>query len=171
MQQIAKPPGFTLDKKPLWFNPEGAKITRIIPEYDHPANPILWLESEKVRVSIRHDTKDKWIVHYTILQANESTIKCDIMMNAEGIYTAFGSIDEYEDLPWNRGQEIIDRFGGQFCLQGQFIRWRNWLNIPGPGTALRGDANVSIEITDGVKKAVQDFIKYVCTVNVPVGTL
>ena len=170
MQQKAKPPGFTLDKKPLWFNPEGAKITRITPEYDHPADPILWLESDKVNVSIRYDIRDKWIVHYTIHRVNESTIKCDILMSAEGIYTAFGIIDECDDLQRDRGQEIIDRFGGQFCLQGQFIRWKNWLNIPGPGTGLRGDANLSLEITEEIKKVVREFIEYVCKVNAHAGT-
>lgn len=169
MQQTAKPPGFTLDKKPLWFNPEGSKITRITPEYNHPIEPILWLESDKVSVSIKYDIRNKWIVHYTIYEQNESSIKCDIHMTAEAIYAAFGINDEYGDLPWDRGQGIIDRFGGHFCLQGKFIRWKNWLNIPGPGTGLKGDVNLSLEITDDIKKVVREFMEYVSSVNAHVG--
>ncbi len=34
--------------------------------------------------------------------------------------------------------------------QGRFIRYKNYLNIPGPGTGHDGDANVSIDLTDPV---------------------
>lgn len=170
MQQKAKPPPLTSSGHPLWFNPEGAKITRITPEYNHPAEPILWLESDKVSVSIKYDIKDKWIFHYTIYINNESSIKCDISMSAEEIYIAFGIIDECENRPWDRGQEIINQFGGQFCLQGQFIRWKNWVNVPGPGTGLKGDVNLSLEITEEMRKIVREFMEYVCKINKQAGT-
>lgn len=45
-----------------------------------------------------------------------------------------------------------------FAKQGRFIRQGDCLNIPGPGAGHDGDPNVSIELSDQIKKTVRDFL-------------
>lgn len=53
---------------------------------------------------------------------------------------------------------MLDRFGGTVARQGIFIRWRDFMNIPGPGTGGDGDANISVMITGEIKEAIKTIL-------------
>lgn len=73
----------------------------------------------------------------------------------EELAAAFGITNDSGD----HGQWLIDRYGGQSAEQGLlYIRWRNFLNVPCPGTGLDGDPNISILITDEIKSAILDML-------------
>lgn len=57
------------------------------------------------------------------------------------------------------GKWLIERFGGTTASQGAFIRYKDWLNIPGPGTGHDYDPNVSIQLTQEIKQAVRTLLE------------
>jgi len=61
---------------------------------------------------------------------------------------AFGLLDNFGSSEW-----LIDRFGGTVAKKCKFIRWKEFLNITGPGTGLDGDPNVSIRLSEEIKTA------------------
>jgi|SRR3989344_1448729 len=87
-----------------------------------------------------------WVVRHSFYESSEGQVWFD----DKELASAFGIIEESGRF----GQWIIDRYGGEVAEQGKFIRWKNYLNIPCPGTGHDGDPNVSIELDDEIKKAV-----------------
>ncbi len=56
-------------------------------------------------------------------------------------------------------QALLDQqFGCTTANQGLFIRWENYLNIPGPGIGHDGDANISIHLDDEMVRAARRFV-------------
>ena len=53
---------------------------------------------------------------------------------------------------------ILDQYGADSAEQGKYIRWKDFLNIPCPGTGHDGDPNISIEITEEIRTAVRTLI-------------
>ncbi|MBY0472844.1 hypothetical protein K2Q00_00980 [Patescibacteria group bacterium] len=66
---------------------------------------------------------------------------------------AFGLKDDSDGST----RAVVERTGIPFdaALQGCFVRWGQWLNIPHPGTGMQGDPNISIELDDEIVAAVQ----------------
>jgi hypothetical protein len=57
------------------------------------------------------------------------------------------------------GEWLLDRYGGDSAAQGFYIRWRNCLNIPCPGTGHDGDPNISVTLSDDIKEAVRQLLE------------
>jgi hypothetical protein len=57
------------------------------------------------------------------------------------------------------GEMLITEHGGSSAHQGHYLRFRKYLNIPGPGTGYDGDPNISIEVDEAIKSAVQQLLE------------
>jgi hypothetical protein len=53
---------------------------------------------------------------------------------------------------------MIEPFGGTVAKQRKFIRYHEFLNIPGPGSGYQGDPNVSIELYPETIAAVRNLL-------------
>lgn len=58
---------------------------------------------------------------------------------------------------------LIDRFGGDCASQANYIRYKDYLNIPCPGTGHDGDPNISIMLDKDIRDAVRDMLEW-CTI-------
>ena len=95
-----------------------------------------------------------WLVSWKVIQSLDAQTIGQTIFTSEDLSRAF---DLTNDMG-KHGEWLIDRYGGTTASQGKFIRYKNWLNIPCPGTAHDGDPNISIDIDEGIKKAVMDLV-------------
>jgi len=140
---------------PDWWHHHGAKVQAVGIDFN---NKILMFNASAMRLiiwptSILPTMSDRsWLVEWHVIQSrasNESVQGRRLFSNDE-LAAAFGIIEESGDY----GQWLIDRYGAESAEPGLFIRWRDCLNIPGPGTGHDGDSNVSIKLTPEIKEAV-----------------
>lgn len=78
-----------------------------------------------------------------------------VWMSKINLKTAFGL-----RCGWcpEEGRQLINAYGGEAAFPGQFIRWKNFLNIPGPGTGHDGDPNISVKLDEEIIAAVRRFL-------------
>jgi len=98
-----------------------------------------------------------WLVNWEVIQCRprREIVRGRRQFNDDRLAAAFGLI---EHSGWG-DHELLKRFGGHSAEWGLYIRWRDYLNIPCPGTGHDGDPNVSIELNDEIKKAVHALLK------------
>lgn len=153
----SKRPELTISGTPCWWNPPGAKFFRAsIYENDSPERMLI-LATEKGSCTITKDPNiaaEGWIIVSKIIHTPESWSECRIWMHERDLKVAFDLSDEHT---CEVGQDLIDRFGADFAHYGRYIRWGDFLNLPGPGTGRPGDANLSIFITGRIQKAIKNF--------------
>jgi hypothetical protein len=75
----------------------------------------------------------------------------DTLKSAFGIHEANGYASDW----------LLNEFGGTCASQGKFLRYKDYLNIPGPGTGHDGDSNVSIELDRSIQTAARDLMREV----------
>lgn len=54
--------------------------------------------------------------------------------------------------------ELVARYSATVARGGKFIRAGNFLNVPGPGTGLDGDSNLSIYLSGDIKDAARGLL-------------
>ncbi len=147
---------------PVWWHHHGAKVmvkSRV------PEDKTLILGSRNaaiVEISMCMG-REGWHVKWGIKFGPEEKVQGTVWMSTKDLRCAFGLSDEedYNDgraalLSW-RDTNIM-RYGGTCFRQGQYIRFEDFLNIPGPGTGNDGDPNISIELDDEIKQAVRQLL-------------
>ena len=131
-----------------------------VEEYDQE-NRRLVLKASAAEVSIIKasvtypDTKG-WIVDWEVVESVAYDEKSSGRRHFSDIELrrAFGLVsisDGFEG--W-----LFNKYGAEYGEQGKYIRWRRYLNIPGPGTGHDGDPNVSIEIDETIREAVKKML-------------
>jgi hypothetical protein len=97
-----------------------------------------------------------WAVHWKVKFSFREYAEGEINLEYSELQEAFGLGRNftYADSLW-----LIERYGASVAAQGKYIRWEQWLNIPGPGTGNDGSPNVSIEIDDAIKGAVREILR------------
>ncbi len=145
---------------PVWFHHHGSKI--------NVAHLYISLDGQHKQLILRGSAAELhisrviianviyWQVEWTIVQSQIERIIGSVIMTYQTLAAAFGLGSSDNDT----GQWLLDRFGGDAAKQGQFIRWANYLNIPGPGTGHDGDPNISIEVSEKILKAVGELLEY-----------
>lgn len=100
----------------------------------------------------------RWDLEWTVAEywPTEELVRGKRRFRTETLQSAFGLSDT---SPYH-GRPLIERFGGEAASQGEFIRWRDFLNIPGPGTGHDGDANISIRLSPQTDKAICQLIAH-----------
>jgi hypothetical protein len=136
---------------PVWYNNHGGKMDLRSKNDDGLviASHAAFLEIARVPKQRSVYYSAKWEIKFS---ANE-IVKGSILMSAAELLGAFGIKDHVDDL----SRWMIVRFGGSSASQGKFLRYHDFLNIPGPGTGNDGDPNISILLDQEIKEAIRDF--------------
>lgn len=146
--------------KPEWFHHHGFKMSL---ETCDTETPLVVISATAARLEITHSPlfeKDShpWFVSWRVVQYRPRGEQVDgkTSMKPEELRAAFGLTDDQfgEGHKW-----LIERYGATTAVQREFIRYKDFLNIPGPGTGHDGDPNISIVLDPRIKKAVGDIMK------------
>jgi hypothetical protein len=122
----------------------------------------LVLSDSRVEMTINRVENDKWKVEWQLVHAWGDDTGCRAFDDQE-LASAFGisdRSDQYSD--W-----MLQRFGGTCAHQGLFIRYNEFLCIPGPGTGHDGSPEVSMILYDGsgeggeIRQAVEQLLSRV----------
>lgn len=157
-QIISRLPGLKFGRMPVWHHHHSFKVDFVgYNNANSPQNKTLILESNAIEVKIyRAPETSAWIFEYKIRQPVSMFFSGKVWMSKEDLETVFGLSNKCEKM-W--GQGILDSYGGDVAYQGKYIRYKNFLNVPGPGTGDDGDPNVSIEINDVIKEEIKFLIE------------
>ncbi len=140
---------------PIWCHHHGNKMR--VEQLDEQ-NRTLVISGSAAKVMIRRassvypDAKG-WFVDWEVVQCKpyEEGVRGRSQFNDGDLQAAFG----LSKNSGKYGQWLIDQFGADVADQGKYIRWRNFLNIPCPGTGHDGDPNVSIHLDEQIQDAVR----------------
>jgi len=100
--------------------------------------------------------KAGWIVSWEVIQhmAYDEAVRGKRVFTDEELAAAFGLSERMGQF----GAWVIERYGADVAEQGTYIRYRNFLNIPCPGTGHDGDPNVSVYIDHDMRDAVRSML-------------
>lgn len=152
----AKPPGV-----PIWYNEQGRNMAQQQPNaIQGGQSDLLFGKGVTAMLSIRQIGRRPhyavgWRVHHAgglEMPHTGGKIEC----SAGELRCIFGLDDNIND---ESGLWFIGRYGGTVAVQGKFLRWGPYLNIPGPGTGRNGDPNISVYVSNEIKQAVQSMLE------------
>ena len=110
----------------------------------------------RVRITRRAATVDEgWFVDWEVVQSQQAKVNGRVVLTSDELRAAFGLSDDSGTF----GDWLIERFGADSASQGKYIRWKNFLNIPCPGTGHNGDPNVSIHFDEEIQNAVRQLLE------------
>lgn len=115
-------------------------------------NDMLMIQGNAAEVMIMR-SGNGWAVTWKVNHGGDSFVSGRTLFSYDNLWKAFFYNPVIADESF-----LLERFGGTAASQGKFIRWKEWLNIPGPGIGHDGDPNVSIKLDDEMKKAVEQLL-------------
>lgn len=138
---------------PDWWHYHGYDM---VLEELSPDKEYLKISSNSAQLLIkRHfNNKDWYVDRQLIHRQSYQRFEGSIVMNDDQIRAAFGLDDTYSET----SEELIRLYGGTVAVQGLFIRYRDFLNIPNPGAGNDGDQNISIKLDGQIKGAVKQIL-------------
>jgi hypothetical protein len=139
---------------PIWWHPHGSKVC--VRRLDKE-RCLLILAGSAASLRIGHTANNTaWTVEWEVVQIrDQQKASGRVVFTPDQLRTAFGLSDDSDaDGDW-----IIERFGAHAASQGAYIRWRDCLNVPCPGTGHDGDPNISIKITRPIQEAVRKLLE------------
>jgi hypothetical protein len=140
---------------PIWCHHHGSKM-RV--ENFNKCNHFLVIagSAASVRITRKSTTVDEgWFVEWEVVQSQQAKVSGRVFFTSDDLRAAFGLSQESGEF----GDWLIEQFGADSASQGKFIRWKNFLNIPCPGTGHDGDPNVSIHIDEDIQNAVRQLLE------------
>ena len=149
-------PEIKFGSEPIWWHHHGHKMILLEEDktgYD-PNKVIIRGSAAEVIVSKHPNIVDYWFVDWKVVQSMEEFSKGRTSMRFWDMERAFGLSDERDE----HCDAILEKFGGTTAHQGKYIRYLQYLNIPGPGTGHDGDPNVSIELDSNIQETIRRFI-------------
>lgn len=142
---------------PIWCHHHGSKMR--VEQLDQQ-NRVLVISGSAAKVTIRkassvYPNAKGWFVDWEVVQYQpyEEGVRGRSHFNDEDVAAAFGLSESGKFGEW-----LIKQFGADSASQGKYIRWRNFLNIPCPGTGHDGDPNVSIHLDEEIQNAVRQLL-------------
>lgn len=143
---------------PIWCHHHGSKMC--VEQFDQQ-NRVLVISGSAAKVTIRkassvYPDAIGWFVDWEVVQYKpyENGVRGRSQFNSENLAAAFGLSESSGKF----GDWLIEEFGADSAEQGKYIRWKNFLNIPCPGTGHDGDPNVSIHIDEEIQNAVRKLL-------------
>jgi len=126
---------------PVWWHNHGDKMR------------VEKLKEDTLSLTITGSAVKNWLVVWKI-RHGLAEVEGSVVLKFEKLLAAFGLSEEFREYSgW-----LVEQFGCDSACQGGFIRWKNFLNIPCPGTGNDGDPNVSIFISREIKDAVRKLL-------------
>lgn len=136
--------------KPNWWHPGGSNINLVSVSENSINFASRFTKFSMIKEYDRHGLIMEWQIYSQV--DNHSTLKHHYQgkMNFDlpTAAAAFGLVD----LCHSSSLWMIDLYGGSAARQGFFIRYGDYLTIPGPGTGRDGDANLSLLLDTEVKE-------------------
>lgn len=140
---------------PQWWHHHGSKIK--IDEGSYRGMIILRGSAAQLTITgnpLEENGKRQYDLRWIIRQGGSSSMEGRINISETTLKAAFG-FDDSSDVT---GRWLIDRYGATSAEQGAYIRFGEYLNIPGPGSGHDGDPNISLEVTEPIQAAVKDLL-------------
>lgn len=157
-------------ERPNWWHQGGAKLQpahcTLIP---HDSTPSFGLKfssdrySDRVNLTVQTTlgVSDHWGVIWRVRHDRSYPgapyVEGLTHFNDLELAEAFGLTDSFSS-PQGLDAELVARYGATVARAGRFIRVGDYLNVPGPGTGLDGDSNLSIYLTNDVKGAAKGLL-------------
>lgn len=134
--------------KPIWWHTHGDKMALVKSD----CYRYILIESNAARLSITGSTSaGRWMVCWGLTHfSGHDEVEGIIAIDNSDLRGIFG-LENYVD---SESQWLIERYGGSAARQGVFIRYKDFLNIPCPGTGNDGDPNISIKISKDMRNSV-----------------
>ncbi len=140
---------------PEWFHHHGCKMVVDCFNKDQRSIFIKGSAASLEITKMVNPNKNSWLVTWEVIQSTHTKVNGSTVFSGDELCAAFGLSDETEELSdW-----LIEKFGGESASQRRYIRWKNFLNIPCPGTGNDGDPNISILIDDEIKKSIKQLLE------------
>ena len=139
---------------PVWWNDHGSNV--IIKEHSKGMGVPLIVGSDATSLGIHYSgAGHRWFVDWKVCHGPESNVSGRIVLQTDELESAFGISSESGIF----GDDLLQSFGGDSAAPAKWIRWRDCLNIPCPGTGIDGDPNISINLLDNeIRNAVRRLI-------------
>jgi len=143
-------------QEPEWWNPNGYKMKLVDPNRTQTR---LLIKGGGASFFIRRRRlplylDKQWLVNWRIHFSTMDRVSGQIAMDRLTLERAFGLQNGTdENSAW-----LLTRYKADSVKQGCFIRQGKFLNIPGPGTGVDGDVNVSLRLDPEIKIAVKEFL-------------
>ncbi len=137
---------------PIWWHLHGLKMR--VRRLDL-RNRTLTIGSRVAAVVRISPSRGGWHIAWAIKFGQEEKVRGIVWMSDQNLRCAFGLSDSEDERYGSYRHLLIERFGADCAYHGVFIRYRNFLNIPCPGTGYDGDPNVSIDLDDDIKLAIR----------------
>lgn len=142
-----------LDKrKPVWWHHHATKMRVVAFGL---CKDVLVIQGSVAELVITRKGAS-WLVTWKVVQGPEQHTIGQALFSDIDLLVAFGlrlGIDNSRCSRW-----LIERYGGTAARQGKYIRYKNHLNIPCPGTGHDGDPNISIDVDEGMQEAVRQLV-------------
>ncbi len=138
---------------PEWWHHHGKKIVLDNRERlpGHAEDIILCSQATNLSITHCEGRRIRWILRWTIVFSCESHLEAQQFIDTRTLEEMFG-IREciYANSRW-----LIKKYGGSSARECVFLRYKDWLNIPGPGTGNDGDPNLSVYVTEEIRDAIR----------------
>lgn len=150
-KKVKKEPEKKYGYMPIWCHHHGSRMA--VKELDLK-KLLLVIASSTAEVRIEGSEVNGFKIQFNIVFSRGYGVVGIVYMKIGDLLSAFGLQDEIGIY----GQGLLDNYGGDCANQGKYIRYKDFLNIPGPGTGHDGDPNISIHLDDEIKDAVQKLL-------------
>lgn len=141
--------------KPEWWHNHGHKMH--VKELDLTARRLVIEGGADVTIAHNAERKDEieWLLDWEVSQGGDELVRGRRTFTSAQLAAAFGVNDTASG---EYGEWLLDRYGGESAEQMLYIRWKDFLNIPCPGTGHDGDPNVSIFLWPETVEAVRQLL-------------
>lgn len=140
--------------RPAWFHHHGFKMR--VTSFDATKRLLIITDSAaKLVVSQAGEPgTDQWFLDWEVVQTPYEKTTGRTRLTSSDLCAAFGvttpNVDEHQAQHF-----LFSRYGAETATQAGFIRWKEFLNIPCPGTGHDGDPNISIFLDIAMREAVK----------------
>jgi hypothetical protein len=136
---------------PVWWHHHGIKMKLITTGI---CNDFFVLQGSAAELIVTRE-RTLWLVSWKIIQSPDEQTMGQVILSNGDFLVAFG-FSNHNFAP--ESDWLVAQYGGTVAAQGKFIRYKNFLNIPCPGTGNDGDPNISINLDEEITKAAAQLV-------------
>lgn len=152
---VAPRPRSDDDPRPYWWNP---KTTKMLLGIWTVGLVSLTTPRQRARLLVQKMPKNIYLVEWRLchtINAREIEDNGRRYFTPEQLAAAF----RLNNLTGDNGDHLLQQYGGHSAEAGLYIRYDDYLNIPGPGTGQDGDPNLSILIRGTFRNSIEKLLE------------
>jgi hypothetical protein len=139
---------------PIWWNLNGMKMEKI--KFRNGKSLTIENSVAKVTIARKHLMHWGWGIRWSIEHEYKCTTSGNLIFIDQQLASAFGLCN---NPVYNDSEELIKRYGAEVAAKGLYIRWKDYLNLPCPGTGFDGDPNLSIYLSHEIRMTVKEMLE------------